>query len=294
MRARDNPFATVHLHRLSYRFQGVSWNELLDRLQRLDWRAAIVGPHGSGKTTLLEALAEELRQRGFETCLLRLSEDHPTFAPDVCDNVLSRIHAVERTTKYTKHTKTKAELRILADALGDRTESPLRRYGACGSLRCFFRVFRVFRGSTESLRLRDLHSGRIVLLDGAEQMGHWAWRRFERHTRGGGGLIITTHRHGRLPTLLTCETTPDLLGDVVQELLPNAPALSVATTRDLFFRHGGNLREALRELYDVYAQQPRFGDSVESESHARPHPDPLPQERGSAGNTLRTASCLTR
>lgn len=207
MRARDNPFATVHLHRLSYRFQGASWDELLDRLQRLGWRAAIVGPHGSGKTTLLEALAEQLRQRGFETCRLRLSEAHPRFAPGECDNFL-----------------------------------------------------------------RDLHAGRIVLLDGAEQMGHWAWRRFERHTRDGGGLIITTHRPGRLPTLLTCETTPDLLGDVVRELLPNAPALSVATTRDLFFRHGGNLREALRELYDVWAQQREFGQRAESVRHVRPHP----------------------
>jgi len=65
---------------------------------------------------------------------------------------LRRIQAVERTTKYTK---TKAEMRSLADAPvspdGDRTESLLGFFAASGSLRCFFRVFRVFRGSTESL-----------------------------------------------------------------------------------------------------------------------------------------------
>ena len=278
MRARDNPFATAHLQRLSYRFQGASWDELLDRLQRLGWRAAIVGPHGSGKTTLLEALAEELRVRGFETCLIRLNEEHPRLEPRECANFLGRIQAAERTAKYPKQTNTRAKLRSLAGApvppTGDRTESLFGRFAAWVSLRCFFRVFRVFRGSTESSPPRDLHPGPILLLDGAEQMGRWAWRRFERRTRGGGGLIITTHRHGRLPTLLTCETTPDLLGDVMRELLPDAPALSAATTRDLFLRHRGNLREALRELYDVCAQQPRFGDSVESESHARPHPAP--------------------
>ena len=190
MRARDNPFATVHLHRLRYRLQGATWDELLDRLQRLNWRAAIVGPHGSGKTTLLEALAGRLRERGFETRRLRLSEDHPRIEFGECDEVLA-----------------------------------------------------------------DLRSEHIVLLDGSEQMGRWAWHRFERRSRGAGGLIITAHRPGRLPSLLTCETTPGLLGYVVQELLPDAPALSAATARDLFLRHRGNLREALRELYDVYARQ---------------------------------------
>jgi hypothetical protein len=229
MRARDNPFASVRLHRLRYRLPGVTWDELLERLERLAWRAAIVGPHGSGKTSFLEALEPRLQQRGFATVILRLSEDRPRFEPGWLDGILARV--------TSRH---------------------------------------------------------ILLLDGAEQMGRWAWHQFERRTRGAGGLIITTHRPGRLPTLLTCDTTPSLLGDVVQELLPNAPALSVATTRDLFFRHGGNLREALRELYDVYAQQQQFGERVEDERHVRPHPDPLPQERGSPRNTLRTASRLSR
>jgi type VI protein secretion system component VasK len=61
-RPSDNPFASHRIDAITYRPQGASWDELLAELERLQWRAAVVGPEGSGKTALLEALA--LRTEG--------------------------------------------------------------------------------------------------------------------------------------------------------------------------------------------------------------------------------------
>jgi hypothetical protein len=97
-----------------------------------------------------------------------------------------------------------------------------------------------------------LGSRHIVLLDGAEQLGRWDWLHFNWRARGAGGLIITTHQPGRLPTLWQCETTPDLFHAIVRELVPDTEVPVGA----LFQRHAGNLREALRELYDLHAAQP--------------------------------------
>jgi hypothetical protein len=102
----------------------------------------------------------------------------------------------------------------------------------------------------------DAHD--IVCLDGAEQLGPIAWRRFRWLVRRAGGLIITTHRSGRLATLIECTTSVGLLHRIIQRLSPGGPAASDAlvgapSAAELFARHHGNLREALRELYDVYA-----------------------------------------
>jgi hypothetical protein len=102
----------------------------------------------------------------------------------------------------------------------------------------------------------SLTTREVILLDGAEQLGRWAWLRFQRLARCAGGLVITSHRPGLLPTLLECGTTLALLDAIVDELLAGtAPASDLATTR-LFLGHRGNIRSALRELYDRFAALP--------------------------------------
>jgi energy-coupling factor transporter ATP-binding protein EcfA2 len=91
----------------------------------------------------------------------------------------------------------------------------------------------------------------VVLVDGAEQLGAVAWWRFRWRVRKAGGLVITTHGAGRLGTLRRCETTAALLGELVAAL---GERIGEEEAERLHARHGGNVREALRELYDMRAQ----------------------------------------
>ena len=70
-------------------------------------------------------------------------------------------------------------------------------------------------------------------------------------SQAAGGLLITSHRPGLLPTLLECETSPELLEGIVRDLV--GPRWTASRSEELFARHGGNVREALREMYDVWA-----------------------------------------
>lgn len=94
----------------------------------------------------------------------------------------------------------------------------------------------------------------VILFDGAEQLGFLDWRRFERRTRSAGGLILTLHRPGRLPTLLETRTSPELLDALVAQLLGPEDREQGPASRELYARHAGNLREALREFYDRFAR----------------------------------------
>ncbi|MFP4056252.1 MAG: hypothetical protein ACLF0G_05220 [Candidatus Brocadiia bacterium] len=100
---------------------------------------------------------------------------------------------------------------------------------------------------------RRLDRGDAVLLDGADLLPRLGWRALERRTRRAGGLVVAAHRPGLLPTLLECTTSPELLAELVAELAPaDAPSLRPTVDR-LYRQHGGNLRAALRGLYDLYA-----------------------------------------
>jgi hypothetical protein len=104
--------------------------------------------------------------------------------------------------------------------------------------------------------LLRIAEGELVLLDGAEQLNFMSWARFRNRALDcAAGLVITTHTPGRLPTLLETFTSPALLDSIVADLLPTSRP-SPERVRDLFTRHRGNLRDALRELYDDLAGIP--------------------------------------
>jgi hypothetical protein len=101
--------------------------------------------------------------------------------------------------------------------------------------------------------LKGLRASETLLIDGAELLGPIRWRRLWSKVRHCKGLIVTTHRPQRLPTLIHCRTTPELFASLVDELAgdlatPWRPALP-----ELFARHQGNLRDCFRELYDQVA-----------------------------------------
>jgi energy-coupling factor transporter ATP-binding protein EcfA2 len=101
--------------------------------------------------------------------------------------------------------------------------------------------------------LADLTPRDCLLVDGAEQLAPREWKRIEHASRAGGGLVVTSHRAGLLPTLLQCETTPELLGEIIRMLAGEESR--APSPAELYARHRGNLREALRDLYDLWAER---------------------------------------
>jgi hypothetical protein len=195
VRARDNPFATHHLHALRLRLPaGDGWDLLLARFAALGHRAAVVGGEGRGKTALLDALAPRLAARGF---------------------TLRRV--------------------TVAEAAGRLPTNEEREL-------------------TAGLAAHDL-----IVVDGVDQLGRAAWLRLRRQSRVAGGLLVASHRPGLLPTLVECVTSAALLAELVAELTAGRRCPPLPPAAELFARHRGNLREALRELYDRCAGRPAGG-----------------------------------
>lgn len=93
----------------------------------------------------------------------------------------------------------------------------------------------------------------VLLVDGADRMPRRRRRGLRRLARRSAGLLATAHRPGPLPTLARCTTGPALLDRLVAELLSGHPERPLPAPEALHERHGGNLRLAFLELYDLYA-----------------------------------------
>lgn len=103
--------------------------------------------------------------------------------------------------------------------------------------------------------------GTVVCIDGWERLGRTGavvsiaarWR--------GVRLIVTSHRHGRLATLVECTTSVALLEALVAEL----PGYREWFGRDIarsdletsFRASGGDLRTAMNILYDLFERRVR-------------------------------------
>jgi len=96
-----------------------------------------------------------------------------------------------------------------------------------------------------------LKANDVILLDGAEQMNWFDWRRFRQRSQRAAGLVITVHAPGRLPTWIQCRTSPQLLTEIAVEMLQTTPEQVSPRANTLFQKHHGNLREALLEWYDL-------------------------------------------
>ena len=120
---------------------------------------------------------------------------------------------------------------------------------------CHVRLDTLDRRLPQAWRARAgrLDAGDVVCLDGAEQLGAIRWCWFRWSARRAGGLIITSHRPGRLPALIACTTSASLLAGIIERLGP-PPLAGAPSAAELFICHRGNLRDALRDLYDLYAR----------------------------------------
>jgi ATPase subunit of ABC transporter with duplicated ATPase domains len=92
--AANNPFRSQCVIALPFRAQGASWEELLQNLESMNWRGAVIGPGGTGKTTLLEKLEIELENRSFEVHFFRLSTSHRDLPPGFWESEFDSHHAV--------------------------------------------------------------------------------------------------------------------------------------------------------------------------------------------------------
>lgn len=108
------------------------------------------------------------------------------------------------------------------------------------------------RGVLDNLA-ETLGRNHVLLFDGAEQLSWPGWVRFRWCTRRVRGLLITTHRQGRMPALWQCRTSPELLAGIAAELLGCAGSATATQAYSLHREHKGNLRDALRSWYDIYA-----------------------------------------
>ena len=83
--ARHNPFATDRVERmLSYHpeWSGTSWQEIDQRWQALNRRAALIGRHGSGKTTFIDAWKARLIDQGCGVTHLFLNRETSRLSGD--------------------------------------------------------------------------------------------------------------------------------------------------------------------------------------------------------------------
>jgi hypothetical protein len=98
---------------------------------------------------------------------------------------------------------------------------------------------------------RHLTERDAVLIDGGELLSLPRQWKLRWRLRQAGGVLVTAHRPTWLPTIRECSTTPQLLMQCVDQLAPNS--FSPEELATLFHNHHGNIREAIRALYDVAA-----------------------------------------
>ena len=187
--AKDNPFATCRVLKVRYTPQSCSWDDLLERLESMQYRAAIVGACGTGKTTLIEDMHHRLTQQGLSCRSIFITTD----------------------------------IKV---------------------------PFKTIRQTLNSSAFD------VLLIDGADHLNILVWHWIKSRTkRRNVGLLVTSHTPGMLPTLIECSTSPKLLSDIVTRLTPNTsnPQLDARRIEDLHRKHNGNIRDALRQLYDITA-----------------------------------------
>lgn len=91
----------------------------------------------------------------------------------------------------------------------------------------------------------------LLMIDGYDLLG---WRDRLRLTRRRRPTLVTSHRRTAMPTLLRCRTSPALLANLIGQLAPGLErALGESEIEALHISHDGNVRDALRELYDRVA-----------------------------------------
>jgi hypothetical protein len=99
----------------------------------------------------------------------------------------------------------------------------------------------------------------IIVVDGYEQLS--TWNRFLLKlycSRRHFGLFVTSHAPVDFPEIFRTYTSLEMAQQVVRQLIQNKQmTISSEIIGELFDRHGGNIRELLFDLYDLFEQKTR-------------------------------------
>ena len=107
------------------------------------------------------------------------------------------------------------------------------------------------------LERESINAAIQLIIDGYEQLSWWSRRRVKSLCRtSGAGLLVTAHADVGLPTLHQTQSSETLARAVVSRLLSNGhSAISSDDIDRAYAAAGGNLRETLYKLYDIYQQR---------------------------------------
>lgn len=99
----------------------------------------------------------------------------------------------------------------------------------------------------------------VLIVDGYEQLGRLSRFRLKRFCRRGGlGLLVTSHRPVGLPDLYRLTADLELLQRLVEQIQRDYPVhVTADEVAERFVENGGNVREVLFALYDLYENRRR-------------------------------------
>ena len=94
--------------------------------------------------------------------------------------------------------------------------------------------------------------GKIILLDGEEQLSWRQRRKFYQLSTNAHGLLITRHKSGSLPTLCNLDPNIQILHHCIKEVSPENYQELAPHLPEWWKKYQGNIREILLECYDFY------------------------------------------
>jgi hypothetical protein len=100
----------------------------------------------------------------------------------------------------------------------------------------------------------NLETATQVVVDGYEQLSWWSKRKLKaRCRRAGSGLLVTAHADMGLPTIFETASSLEVTKEVVARLVEAADGrVTEDDVSEAFAASGGNVRETLFALYDIY------------------------------------------
>ena len=104
----------------------------------------------------------------------------------------------------------------------------------------------------------QLQRGRLLILDGYEQLS--LWRRaalIARTNQRGVKLLVTSHRRTLLPVLCELSISTATAREIVSQLTTEQNDFANLSDDELkkqLTTHGGNMREVLMQLYDQFEE----------------------------------------